>query len=322
MSLRTRLLIAIGVIAVVALAVADVVTYSALRVVPLSTGRPAARPAATASTSTTGRTAAVRPLVAMPGPGGPSGTDPRRRRWSRASGPGGEAPVTLPDLGRAGAHVGPARSIGAPELPGLRRRHGLHPRAARPPSPAFQPRRRRTGAPTSTPRPPRSSGPAFRVRASILDDGDVLIVAQPLGDIGSTLHHLLLVELAVTGGAVLIALHGRLLAGPHRAAPAARHGGDGRVHRRRQPHRAGAGGERHDRGRAPGPHPQRHAVPDRVRLRRPGGLRGAPAGLRSTGSGASWPTPPTSCAPPSPPSPPTPSCSGGEPPSRRRTSNG
>ena len=48
------------------------------------------------------------------------------------------------------------------------------------------------------------------MRASDLDDGDVLIVAQPLGDTGSTLHHLLLVELAVTGGAVVMALVGGL----------------------------------------------------------------------------------------------------------------
>jgi two-component system OmpR family sensor kinase len=55
-----------------------------------------------------------------------------------------------------------------------------------------------------------AGGPEFRVRASVLDDGDVLVVAQPLGDIGSTLHHLFLVELAVTGGALVVALLGGL----------------------------------------------------------------------------------------------------------------
>jgi two-component system OmpR family sensor kinase len=54
----------------------------------------------------------------------------------------------------------------------------------------------------------QANGPAFRVRASILDDGDVLIVAQPLGGTVDTLHHLLLIELAVTGGAVILALIG------------------------------------------------------------------------------------------------------------------
>ncbi len=54
----------------------------------------------------------------------------------------------------------------------------------------------------------QANGPDFRVRASILDSGDVLVVAQPNGDTGSTLHHLLLIELAVTGGALLVALIG------------------------------------------------------------------------------------------------------------------
>jgi two-component system OmpR family sensor kinase len=58
-------------------------------------------------------------------------------------------------------------------------------------------------APSATP-----GGPEFRVRASTLDDGDVLIVAQPVGEPVSTLHHLLLVELAVTGAAVVLALIG------------------------------------------------------------------------------------------------------------------
>ncbi|HEX7442651.1 MAG TPA: HAMP domain-containing sensor histidine kinase, partial [Acidimicrobiales bacterium] len=51
-------------------------------------------------------------------------------------------------------------------------------------------------------------GPTFRVRASTLTNRDYLIAAQPLGETDSTLHHLLLVELIVTGGAVLVALLG------------------------------------------------------------------------------------------------------------------
>jgi two-component system, OmpR family, sensor kinase len=52
----------------------------------------------------------------------------------------------------------------------------------------------------------QAGGPEFRVRASTLHNGELLIVAQPLGDTGSTLHRLLIVELAVTGAAVVIAL--------------------------------------------------------------------------------------------------------------------
>ncbi len=52
----------------------------------------------------------------------------------------------------------------------------------------------------------KGDGPTFRVRASVLEDGDLLILAQPLDETASTLHQLLLIELAVTGGAVLIAV--------------------------------------------------------------------------------------------------------------------
>jgi two-component system, OmpR family, sensor kinase len=54
----------------------------------------------------------------------------------------------------------------------------------------------------------KDGGPEFRVRASMLKNGNLLVVAQPLGDTGSTLHQLLIIELAVTAGAVLIALAG------------------------------------------------------------------------------------------------------------------
>ena len=48
-------------------------------------------------------------------------------------------------------------------------------------------------------------GPEFRVRASVLPDGRQLIVAVPLTSTYTTLHHLLLIELAVTGGALVLA---------------------------------------------------------------------------------------------------------------------
>ena len=114
----------------------------------------------------------------------------------------------------------------------------------------------------------------------------------------------------------------RVVAGPDRPPAAPRHGTDCRVDRRRQSHRAGTRGERDHRGRSAGPHAERHARPHRVRVQRPAGLRATAAALRSTASGGSSPTPRTSCAPRSPRSPPTPSCSGGEPPSRKRTSSG
>jgi two-component system OmpR family sensor kinase len=47
--------------------------------------------------------------------------------------------------------------------------------------------------------------PAFRVRASVLTNGDVLIVAEPIGGVTSTLSQLLLVEILVTAGALIAA---------------------------------------------------------------------------------------------------------------------
>src|SRR6202034_3468765 len=51
-------------------------------------------------------------------------------------------------------------------------------------------------------------GPAFRVRAVKAQDGAVLVDAQPLVDQTSTLHTLFLTELAVTAGALVLALAG------------------------------------------------------------------------------------------------------------------
>jgi two-component system OmpR family sensor kinase len=49
-------------------------------------------------------------------------------------------------------------------------------------------------------------GPTFRVRVWELAGGDQLILGTPLGRVAATLHHLLLWEIAVTAGALLVAL--------------------------------------------------------------------------------------------------------------------
>jgi two-component system OmpR family sensor kinase len=51
----------------------------------------------------------------------------------------------------------------------------------------------------------QSGGPEFRVRACVLQNGYQLVVAVPLSGTYGTLHHLLLIELAVTGGALGLA---------------------------------------------------------------------------------------------------------------------
>lgn len=51
-----------------------------------------------------------------------------------------------------------------------------------------------------------AGGPAFEVRASKLANGDLLIVADPIGDISSTLSQLLLLEILVTSAALIGAI--------------------------------------------------------------------------------------------------------------------
>ena len=50
-----------------------------------------------------------------------------------------------------------------------------------------------------------SGGPAFRVRVWQLSGGDQLILGTPLGRVAATLHRLLVLEIAVTAGALLVA---------------------------------------------------------------------------------------------------------------------
>jgi len=52
----------------------------------------------------------------------------------------------------------------------------------------------------------RPDEPAYRVRASLLANGDVLILGSPLTATGDTLSRLLLIELGVSGAALLLAL--------------------------------------------------------------------------------------------------------------------
>jgi two-component system OmpR family sensor kinase len=52
----------------------------------------------------------------------------------------------------------------------------------------------------------KSGGPEFRVRASKLTTGGILIVAEPLDTVTSTLDRLLALEIAVTAGALVVAV--------------------------------------------------------------------------------------------------------------------
>jgi two-component system OmpR family sensor kinase len=100
------------------------------------------------------------------------------------------------------------------QVPGLRGQHQVQPAAAEPATPAVHGRRRGR---LLHRRRDEKRRPAFRVRVSrgtLLNDvtgatqSVFIVVAEPIGGTTSTLHTLLLIELAVTAGALVLALAG------------------------------------------------------------------------------------------------------------------
>lgn len=179
MSLRTRLLLAVGAVALIALVVADIATYSSLKSFLYSRVDQSLELAA-ASTP--------------PGPG---------------PGPGG---------GGVGGDQEPGQFHYAPGLSVAWRSDGVTQSG----SPAYVP-----GGKSYSPHLPSSTlsaddsrpghyffntpstaqgGPTFRVLVVTADDGDQLILGQPLDSTTATLNRLLAIELAVTAGALLAAL--------------------------------------------------------------------------------------------------------------------
>lgn len=198
MSLRSRLLIAIGVIAVAALAIADVVTYSALQSflyqrVDQQLDASHGFIENTLNTGTVFR-------CAGPGPFGGEG--------SSAPGSGQGPPSNAIQVSAVQVRTTSGALVGDQSCPAYVNNTAYTPQI---PSAitGFSSEDNTEVAYFTTPSA-QAGGPAFRVRASVLDDGNYLIVAQPLGDTVSTLHHLLAIELIVTGAAVLVALLGGL----------------------------------------------------------------------------------------------------------------
>lgn len=174
MSLRLRLLLAVGAVALVALVVADIVTYRALS--SFLYGR--------VDQSLDQEHVAIEQSVKN----GPA---------EEAGFPG--APGAFVEVLHASGSVGavePARLPGgqswSPRLPahftGFQTEPG-------PGEPYLY-----LTAPSTTP-----TGPLFRVRVERLSTGGTLIVAIPLLDTRQTLHRLLLIEIAVTAGALTAA---------------------------------------------------------------------------------------------------------------------
>ena len=269
MSLRARLLVTIGVIAVVALVIADLVTYSALQSFLYQ------RVDQQLTSAHGGYEHRIDQGLAIPCLGGPNEPLP-------AAGPGGNG--TVPEGGPSNVFQSQAVQVrtasgalvGGSGCPSYVDGTAYTP-AITTPITGFSAAPDGTQAAFFDAPSAQADGPTFRVRASTLANGDMLIVAQPLGDTESTLHRLLVVELLVTAGAVVVALAAGLWLVRIGLKPLARHGDHRRVHRRGQPDRAGAGGEREDRGRPAGPDVQHHADAHRGGIRCPGGVRTAPA---------------------------------------------
>ena len=207
MSLRTRLLIAIGIIAVAALAIADVITYSALQsFLYQRVDQQLATAHAPWEHAVEHPVEGGRAPSCLGTPGGPFGNSTGGPATSTPFGPDNGAfsafqTEAVQLRSSTGALTGqlncPAYVDGTPYTPAIPTT--ITPTQTDPDGSKVV----YFTAPSTQP-----DGPTFRVRASTLTNGDYLIVAQPLGETDSTLHHLLLVELIVTGGAVLVALLG------------------------------------------------------------------------------------------------------------------
>jgi two-component system, OmpR family, sensor kinase len=179
-SLRARLLLAVTVVALVGLLVADIATYAALK-------------SFLVDRIDTSLDTANRPLANfLLGPTDPGGfgTDAADRAALAAAAPGAYVDWRASDGApiRSGSTRGPY-TTDTPRLPtevsGLRDINDVR---------YFTVHSRRDG------------GPDFRVRAEQLRDGSTLMVALPLDEVGRTLHQLIVIELVVTGAALLAAV--------------------------------------------------------------------------------------------------------------------
>jgi two-component system, OmpR family, sensor kinase len=197
-SLRVRLLVAIGIVALVAVAVTDFVTYAQIR------GFLDQRVDQTLNQSSTPAQQLVangRLLVCGApgeawGPGGGGGSD-EGRPGSGPAHPSNTQPVVaievrtrsgaVVDGQQCAAYVGPRGYL--PSLPVT--------------IPGLSAARSVVYFDTAS---TTAGGPDMRVRATLLPNGEVLVVAQPLDATAGTLHRLLLVELVVSAIAVVAAL--------------------------------------------------------------------------------------------------------------------
>jgi two-component system OmpR family sensor kinase len=197
-SLRLRLLLAVGAIAIVALVVADFATYSALRssLYKQDDQQLAAHPARFIG-NPTGQISCPTPHSSFSG--GDAGGN---------GGSGGGGPGFVNTFGISYIAV---RTTGGSVVDGLQcpAYVGNHPYSPQLPAhiTGLSTQPDGTQATFFTAPSTQPGGPTFRVRAAELQ-GDLLVQAIPISDTTSTLHSLFLIELAVTAGALVLALAG------------------------------------------------------------------------------------------------------------------
>jgi len=204
-SLRLRLLVAVGLIAIVALVVADFATYSALRSSLYNqVDRELAHPAHFNIDLVTGTAVGCTSPQSDFGGAGPVGNS--------GGGPGPGGGDNFPNvfgISYIGVASQSGRVVQAFECPAYVGNHPYRPQLPSPIS-GFTAQPDGSQVASFTTGSIASGGPAFRVRATKIVggnfNGDVLVQAQTLVDQTSTLHTLFLIELAVTAGAIVFAL--------------------------------------------------------------------------------------------------------------------
>ena len=185
MSLRTRLLLAVGAVAFVALIVADLATYSSLQSFLLNRVDQTLQ-------QTLGQGGRL-PFV--PGNASTSGVPPT----GQPNGPLANAPGTFVEVRSSSGAI--ITRIAATENGGS---------SYSPALPSDLPQPSTTGGASSaaylTTGSTTTGGPRFRVQVSRTADGDEIILGLPLDTVDATLHRLLLIELAVTLAALVAAM--------------------------------------------------------------------------------------------------------------------
>jgi two-component system OmpR family sensor kinase len=198
MSLRVRLILAVGTVALLALALADVAVYASLKSYLYrqvdSTLQVAQQSVEAAATQP--------PVTGPPGTGaspmgGQQPSGPTFCALGRESAPGMFLEVLTPG----------DRVVNGDECPAFAPGHKAYsPRLTAVVTPYSVSTGSKGLAPYFTASSTAAGGPTFVVDALQLRGGDLLVVADPTSGIAGTLDRLLLLELAVTGGALAVAV--------------------------------------------------------------------------------------------------------------------